>query len=322
MTEPTRRLLDLGRAYIETHPEPGGVCGFAGGSVGRGEADEFSDLDLNLYVEAVCDSTSENVVFRDEIIQVHVHPFPRREQVEEDPWNHRFLVESRVIWDPAGRFASFLQTAIQYLRSPIGRSRALAASTDTVESRIARAQVAVTERELCVAGMAGMAGMAAWVDAALMRGYILHDRVCTAEPLSSLQDLDDLRAAITRAWPLDVGCNESAAAERLGALAGSGRFRGAAARGRGVGRDDSVLGCSSGPRPQYIESELAETIAGGPAGVIRTFWRRGEPTCLTGLPSAGPIARSPLAAACGCLPCIGRWTWTARSLGRQCLVII
>ena len=100
MTEHTRHFIDLGRTYIEAHREPGCLCAFAGGSAGRGDADECSDLDLNIYVEPPRESSSENVVFRNKILQVHVHAFPTQDQVEADPWGHRFLMESRVIWDP------------------------------------------------------------------------------------------------------------------------------------------------------------------------------------------------------------------------------
>ena len=218
MTEHTRHFIDLGRTYIEAHREPGCLCAFAGGSVGRGDADECSDLDLNIYVEPPRESSSENVVFRNKILQVHVHAFPTQDQVEADPWGHRFLMESRVIWDPEGRFARFREGAIGFLQCKAGRRKALEAARDTVHARQAWARESVSKGEMYAAGMAAMA---AWIDAALMLGISQEDSVRTSRPLTYLTHAAEIHKAVTAAWPIEMSLDQDAETR----LSGLTRYR-------------------------------------------------------------------------------------------------
>src|SRR5690554_1821801 len=98
----TEILIDLGLNYIHEFKPNNLVCAFAGGSVGRGEADEYSDLDLNYFVDGPNESESINVHYQDQTIQLHIHTFPNIDDIYQNPWNYRFLLEARSMYDPTG----------------------------------------------------------------------------------------------------------------------------------------------------------------------------------------------------------------------------
>lgn len=171
MNHDVKRLMTIAENYTNQLDLPGFVCSFAGGSVGRGEADTYSDLDLNVYLEENLESYSENVLFQNEIIQLHVHSLPTLQDVEKRPWDFRFTREACTVWDPSGQFQAFQTKAVQYLDSPVGREKMFEQAKEVVERRKRWAA------ESLQAGnhySAGVAGMAALTDAGFLHAYFTY----------------------------------------------------------------------------------------------------------------------------------------------------
>ena len=138
MSQPTNRTSDLlavGQVYLTQHPVDGFVCAAAGGSVGRGEADVYSDLNLNLYVSHDTQSVSTNEEFEGEILQLHTHTLPATEKIQAAPWGFRFLSEGRSVSDPTGAHRDLKSSAISYFSSHSGHRRMVKAAKAAVESR-------------------------------------------------------------------------------------------------------------------------------------------------------------------------------------------
>jgi hypothetical protein len=116
------RLIAIGEEYIQDNMTDKLVCAFAGGSVGRREADEYSDLDLNFYI--VTDTnieTSQNIIFKNTIIQLHSHRLPDIREIHENPWNYRFLQEAKCLYDPKDIFRNLRNESIVYFESNDGQ---------------------------------------------------------------------------------------------------------------------------------------------------------------------------------------------------------
>jgi len=160
---------DVGLAFLDAHKPARFVAATTGGSVARREADEYSDLDLNIYVDDTEEHRSENRQFAGEIIQLHIHPFPRVEAVRQSPWDYRFLREAGVICDPAGRYESFAREALPWLGSADGVSAACDLALADVEKRQSWAEEAILRRDHMEMGMASMAAM---TDAAMLYGVV------------------------------------------------------------------------------------------------------------------------------------------------------
>ncbi|WP_289142722.1 hypothetical protein [uncultured Brevibacillus sp.] len=153
---------------------PGLLCAYAGGSVGRGEADAYSDLDLNIIVEGISDHTSENCRFRGQIIQLHIHPVPTNEAVYENPWSWRYIKEARLIHDPDGRYLAWLHAMCDYLDSEDGKSKMLAQGKRIIEEYRAGAKQALS---LGRGYSAFLAAWASWIGAVQLFAYFYRGTV-------------------------------------------------------------------------------------------------------------------------------------------------
>ena len=184
MTDRSAVLLELGRAFLEAHPFADFVASTTGGSVARGEADQFSDLDINVYVDGN-QSYSANGEFRDEIIQFHIHPFPSLEAVRESAWGFRFLGEAGIVTDPTGRYEAFAGDALDWLDSEDGRSSSMAGALREVSERRSWATRCIEEGHWLAAGMASVATM---VDAALLHRAFASSVMATGSALTSFAE--------------------------------------------------------------------------------------------------------------------------------------
>ncbi|WP_312114406.1 hypothetical protein [Brevibacillus reuszeri] len=158
----------LARDFLKEKAFPGLLCAYAGGSVGRGEADAYSDLDLNIIVEGICDHKSENCEFRGQIIQLHIHPEPKDEAVYEKPWSWRYIKEARLIYDPEGRYLAWFHSMGDYLDSEEGRGKMHAQGKRIKEEYSMQAKQALSEGCGYSAFLAAWAG---WIHAIQMFAY-------------------------------------------------------------------------------------------------------------------------------------------------------
>lgn len=153
---------------------PGLLCAYAGGSVGRGEADAYSDLDLNIIVEGISDHTSENRQFRGQIIQLHIHPVPTNEAIYENPWSWRYIKEARLIHDSDGRYLAWMHAMSDYLDSEEGKSKMLAQGKRIIEGYRGQAKQALS---LGRGYSAFLATWASWIEAVQLFAYFCRGTV-------------------------------------------------------------------------------------------------------------------------------------------------
>ena len=230
MTDRSSALIDVGLAFLDAHKPARFVAATTGGSVARREADEYSDLDLNIYVDDTEEHRSENRQFAGEIIQLHIQPFPRVEAVRQSPWDYRFLREAGVICDPAGRYESFAREAQPWLRSADGVSAACDLALADVEKRRSWAEEAILRRDHMEMGMASMAAM---TDAAMLYRFCRHSAVSTGSPVTSVCES-------SRLPEVDIPWNHVRLAEARELVAGLAAYRRLLAEATG-GVEDFVL---------------------------------------------------------------------------------
>jgi hypothetical protein len=166
----TSELIGFAKQFIEEQNQPQLVFAYAGGSVGRGEADEYSDLDLNLWLEGESVSeASTNITFSGVTIQLHTHPVPDVAEVLANPWSYRFLREARLVYDPLGVFQKLKQDFLAYTDSEEGRGLMSSQAKQVVERRLLwmRHSLSLGQRLT-----AGIACNAAWIDAAFRYAFL------------------------------------------------------------------------------------------------------------------------------------------------------
>lgn len=111
---------------------------YAGGSVGRGDADCYSDLDLNIIVSSPVGHKSVNLSFEQCDIQLHVHSWSGSDTMRAAPWRHRYLSEARSVYDPYNVLGMLKPAAIEYFRSDEGRGRMLRQAHEEVQQFLHR----------------------------------------------------------------------------------------------------------------------------------------------------------------------------------------
>lgn len=162
-------FIGVGRDFVHELALPDLVCAYAGGSVGRGEADAFSDLDLNLFVEGTREHRSENHSFRGQLIQLHVHPVPTSDEVRDNPWRWRYLQEARLVADPTGRFAEWFPQMRAYLESEEAKAKMIVQARGAVEEYERIADEALAEGRLYSAALLEWAG---WLEAMQLIAFV------------------------------------------------------------------------------------------------------------------------------------------------------
>ena len=184
----TSFYIDLARQYAQQQPVAQQVGAWAGGSVGRSEADRFSDLDLNVYTSnQEQPHYSANVLFQEHVIQLHVHPLPQMEQIIGSPWDFRFLEEARIVSDPSGLLQALIADASAYFQSPQGRDKMLSQAKAAIAEHQAWLQECLDAEEPLTASFAADA---VWADAAQAYAYFVHGAMSTGGLLPIMRQLD------------------------------------------------------------------------------------------------------------------------------------
>ena len=164
-----KHLLSLGENYIQEYMTSNLVCAFAGGSVGRGEADEYSDLDLNFYIVSDTNiETSQNGIFNNSIIQLHSHPLPDIREIHEHPWNYRFLQEAKCLYDPKDIFRHLRNEAVSYFESNDGQELMKKQAFEIIDRRLKWMEESIQNGEIMTASIAADSS---WFDSAFCYSY-------------------------------------------------------------------------------------------------------------------------------------------------------
>ncbi|MGE8204524.1 nucleotidyltransferase domain-containing protein [Heyndrickxia sp. NPDC080065] len=97
-----------------------------GGSTARGEADEYSDIDLVIYLENDSTIGEQNLIYDGELIQIemkHRNELPDKNDITAFPWDYRFLNELLIMRDVDGRFKQIKGWAMEYFSSKEGKAQ-------------------------------------------------------------------------------------------------------------------------------------------------------------------------------------------------------
>jgi hypothetical protein len=184
----TQYLMDLGKRYTLENKPDCLVCAFAGGSVGRGDADQYSDLDLNFYLSTPnLEHFSRNIEYHGHIIQLDVHAFPTFEEIIAHPWNYRFLREARSVYDPHNMLEELIAAAAHFFHSPQGQKLMIRQAVEIIGQRKAWLTQSLDNNEWITAGIAANC---AFTDAAFAYAFFKHDSLSTGGLLSIIRGLD------------------------------------------------------------------------------------------------------------------------------------
>lgn len=148
----------------------------------RDEADDLSDLDINIYVDGT-QAFSANRAFAGEMIQIHVQPLPTLAGVRESTWGYRFLKEAGIVLDPQRRYESFAREALCWLDSDEGRNAMRSGALADISDRKAWAERAIVGGDSLGAGMASVAAM---TDAAMFHRATISQAMANGTPLADL----------------------------------------------------------------------------------------------------------------------------------------
>lgn len=181
----TKHQVELGKKFISEHTTDSLICVTAGGSVGRGDADEYSDLDLNFYSSSG-PSFDENIMYKGNIIQLHSELVPTQEEIYKNPWESRFIIESSVLYDPTQGFSELKSKAINFFKSKEGRDLMKLQAEEIVKKRISWALKSIEKEELITAGIAAKA---AWVDAGFSYLFFTYDTLSTGRLIPMLSSI-------------------------------------------------------------------------------------------------------------------------------------
>lgn len=181
----TKHLVELGKKFISEHNTENLLCVTAGGSVGRGDADEYSDLDLHFYT-LDGPSFDENVPFLGNVIQLHSEPLPTLNQIIENPWEFRFINESRILYDPIQVFSEIKTKAQQFFKSKEGHDLMRLQAEEIVKKRISWAVKSIEKEEWTAAGIAARS---AWVDAGFYYLFFTQGTISTGSLLPVLRKI-------------------------------------------------------------------------------------------------------------------------------------
>jgi protein associated with RNAse G/E len=189
-------LLQVAQRYSQETWSAGTISVAVGGSVGRRAADEFSDLDIILYVTEEQPSYDKDLVFEGTIVQVQTMPLPSWEYIVQHPWNERFLLETIIIDDPSRQLTILKERFIAYLFSSEGRQRL----TDNMKA-IFNERKQWVNQNLQTGNMysATLASMATWAEAAFFYIFAAHHTLATSQLISLLKN-DRTFAKVKKAW--------------------------------------------------------------------------------------------------------------------------
>jgi hypothetical protein len=181
----TERLMDTAARYIASNKQPDWVFGYAGGSVGRGDADAYSDLNLDVIIASVEPVANRiHVPYEDITIQLNIQSWEGSCTMRSKPWRIRFLSETRVVYDPHGVFAALKPAVLEYFHSEEGRSRMLTQAQEEVQHYLQCLDRCIRTDDLIGASLAVQA---AWLIAAYNLAWTRHGSCSNGRLLSIIQ---------------------------------------------------------------------------------------------------------------------------------------
>lgn len=182
-------LIELAKKYVQ---EEMSYCTYACliGSVARGEADDFSDIDLICFTGRETYLGKHDVSYKGEVIQIDVKSileFPSKELFSYNPWHYRYLVESVIIKDTNGELSKLQGWSKSYFASIQGQKDVIRDVTTIVEGR---KDYAIKQMNIGKDFAATHAAIGAWTEAALLYQFLYENRVSIGSLMPTLRKLD------------------------------------------------------------------------------------------------------------------------------------
>jgi len=182
-------LIEIAKKYVQ---EEMPYCTYACliGSVARGEADDFSDIDLICFTGRETYLGKHDVSYKDEVIQIDVKSileFPSKELFSYNPWHYRYLVESIIIKDTNGELSKLQGWSKSYFTSIQGEKDVIREVGTIVEGR---KNYALKQMNLEKDFAATHAAIGAWTEAVLLYQFLYEQRVATGSLMPTLRKLD------------------------------------------------------------------------------------------------------------------------------------
>ncbi len=188
MRDKSENLLRIAKDFIRDS-DIDVIYAFVGGSVGRGEADKYSDVDLTIYTNTNLSSSKSDVIYNGEIIQLetlHTDELPNQHMIEDSPWDYRFLNEATIIKDKEDKFSKSKQWATDYFGSENGKKKMIEQVSEIVKERTIYAVDCLKQHKLY---SATHASMGAWAEAGFLYLFLEHNSLSTGLLLPRIQNL-------------------------------------------------------------------------------------------------------------------------------------
>ncbi|QKS45181.1 hypothetical protein HUB94_12720 [Paenibacillus cellulosilyticus] len=178
--------MNTAKQYIASNKQPNWVFAYAGGSVGRGDADVYSDLNLYIVVASVEPvSIRKNVLYEDNTIQLNIQSWEGSSMMRAKPWDNRFLSEARIVYDPHGVFKALKPAVLEYFNSNEGRNRMLKQAKEKVEHYLQCLDSCLHTDDLVGASIAVQT---AWLTAAHSVAWMRHGSCSNGRLLPIIQE--------------------------------------------------------------------------------------------------------------------------------------
>lgn len=193
MSYRSKYLTDLAKKYIQEWEKPV-LYASLHGSVARGEADQYSDADLTVYLEGEASAYSMDTYYQGEILQLHIQggkELPLQEEITANPWDYRFFIETVIITDSAHHYQELTDWAKSYLLSDQGKQQMIKQVKSIVEER---SQTAYAFSEQGFDYAAHIAAAGAWTEAAFLLLFLEKHSVATGALLPFMEEQYDLTA--------------------------------------------------------------------------------------------------------------------------------
>ncbi|WP_019413958.1 nucleotidyltransferase domain-containing protein [Paenisporosarcina sp. TG20] len=165
------------------------VYACVGGSVGRGDADTYSDIDLTVYSNDNFPSSKMDILTSGEIIQleiVHISDIPNEQAILHSPWEYRFIIEQEIIKDTNGSYRELQEAATAYFNSTNGKNKIIDQVSKIVRERI---KFAIESIETKNYHSANFAAMGAWSEAGFLYLFMNHNTLSTGSLFPQIEKL-------------------------------------------------------------------------------------------------------------------------------------
>ncbi|MCD5324899.1 MULTISPECIES: nucleotidyltransferase domain-containing protein [Pontibacillus] len=183
------RLLELAKEFVQNELLFS-TYAILIGSVARGDADEYSDLNIICFTGRERYLGDQVIFYKGEYIQLQtksILEFPNKELLAYNPWHYRFLSESIILKDTNAELSKLQNWAKSYFSSIKGERGAIQDVERLIEGRFRYAEEQIGAGR---AFGATHAALATFTEAMLLHQFIYENNVSLAHIVTHLRKLD------------------------------------------------------------------------------------------------------------------------------------